>query len=236
MSDSLSWHGKPAHAPLLVTKDAYLKSAPNLTAFPISMFFQLILLALLPFAAMATPILERSDKGKLLFCFHKGQDQMYSINDHMTKSVCNTLSSGSLLEVDDNYSFQGCKVADYDVTWFKERCESHNPKSEATEWKAGSELDVVWEPKEPYDLACFSRTKKVSGSVIKSSTSFDGDATMDVCASVKSGKYHEGKTKKSCRVAKEDLSWFKKKCGTYGDDDDDDDDLYIAGTAMKPVI
>lgn len=150
----------------------------------------------------------------------------------MTKSVCNTLSSGSMWE-DDDYPIQGCKVADYDVTWFKERCESHNPKSEATEWKAGSELDVVWEPKEPYDLYCFFRWPNYPADLIKLTTQFDSLATMDVCASVKSGKYHEGKTKKSCRVAKEDISWFKKKCEIY---DDDNDNLHIAGTAMKPVI
>ena len=232
MSDSLSWHGNPAHAPLLVTNDAYLKSAPNLTAFPISMFFQLILLALLPFAAMATPILERSDKGKLLFCFHKGQDQMYSINDHMTKGVCNTLSSGTYL---NHLALSPCKVADHDVAAFKEHCESHNSKSDPTEWKVGEKLDVVWDPKEPYNLYCFEYPPILDESPQPTDIVINSSATRSVCHALKSGKYHDDK--KSCRVAKEDVDGFHKKCSNYKPPisykyNSD----WIPGTALKPIM
>lgn len=186
------------------------------------MFSQLIPLALLPLAVMASPVMERSHKGKDLFCFHrKGQDHLYSDNKAVTKYVCATLSSGKFRDYLDN----SCKVADYDVKWFKQRCESHNSKGDPAEWQAGSRLDEVWDPKEPFDLYCFL------GSEV------DEESTENVCLSVKSGKYN--KTSKSCRVAKEDVDWFKKKCEIYaeaGTRDIDNSLSWTPGTFLKPSM
>ncbi|CCV00733.1 Hypothetical allergen [Malassezia sympodialis ATCC 42132] len=196
------------------------------------MFFQLILLALLPFATTATPILERSDKYKPLFCFHKGQDQMYSINDNLTKGICTTLSSGTYLK---HLVLSPCRVADHDVAAFKEHCESHNSKSDPTEWKAGSKLDVVWDPKEPYDLYCFVEEVTFDESKTQAGIHIASDATPDVCHALKSGKYQDNK--KSCRVAKEDVDGFHKKClHYYPTGYPPSYSTWIPGTALKPSM
>ncbi|WFD20225.1 hypothetical protein MCAP1_002469 [Malassezia caprae] len=153
---------------------------------------------------MASPVRERSDKHQRMFCFHQKRQGLYTNNESVTKSVCGTLSSGKIKDDDPT----PCMVADYDVKWFKQRCENHNSKDDTTEWKAGSKLDVVWEPKEPYELNCFYNNS-VNYNI------FDNEATEDVCASVKSGKYEHDK--KICRVDKVDVDWFKKKCEIYYD-------------------
>jgi len=198
------------------------------------MKFHLLPLALLPLAAMASPVMERSEHHKDLLCFHKGQDQMYSINKSVTKDVCNTLSSGAIQK---NTALKACRVKDYDVKWFKERCESHNPKNDATEWKAGSKLDVVWEPKEPYHLYCFAKSTTFDTSPYDATTDIASDATADVCKSLKSGKYHDEPTKKWCKVAKEDVNAFKKKCENYYPTGYPPSyTQWFPGTAMKPAI
>lgn len=102
---------------------------------------------------------------------------MYSISKNVTKSVCNTLSSGVIRDT----TLEACRVKDYDVKWFKERCESRNGNSDATEWKAGTELDAVWDPKEPYHLYCFMDSVTFSDDPIAATTELDTDTTSEVC-------------------------------------------------------
>ncbi|WFD21352.1 hypothetical protein MCAP1_003614 [Malassezia caprae] len=198
------------------------------------MLFQLVPLALLPLAALASPVVERSADHKDLFCFRKGQDQIYSINKTATKNVCGTLSSGTIQK---DTALEACRVKDYDIKWFQERCESRNSKSDASQWKAGSKLDVVWEPEDPYDLYCFVKSTTFDESPHDATTKIASDATPDVCHKLNSGKYQDGPTKHSCRVAKEEVDAFKKGCEKYYPTGYPPSySEWIPGTSLKPVI
>jgi len=194
------------------------------------MKFHLLPLALLPLATMASPIMERWHMDKAMICFHKGQDQIYTDNTAVTQSICTTLSSGIFHK--ELNKLQACVVADYDVEWFKQRCEGRNSKGDRSEWRAGTGVDVVWEPKEPYDLYCFDYPKNYS--FFPDVPFIDSVATSEVCKSLKNGKYHKDKF---CRVAKEDVNRFKKRCNNYVPVGyPPDSGTWLPGTATIPII
>lgn len=191
------------------------------------MFFQLISLALVPLVALASPAPSTHN----LYCFSKSQTPFdFRIDDSVTKEVCKTLSSG---KYHPDSSRKDCAIADYDVKWFKERCESH--KNATTTWKAGTQLRTIVDLKEPYDLYCFDQYVTFGNSPDASALTLDEKATKKVC-SLSRGNLHDVSGVKACRVPGEKIDRFMGACHDYLPDDAPDYGSWAAGTTMHPVI
>jgi len=89
---------------------------------------------LLVLAAALLPLVLADDSA--LYCFKhdagKTPGRTWTINHDVTKDVCSTLSSGHI----DDSDYGACRVQDFDVKWFKQRCDGNHEH----EHKAGKAL------------------------------------------------------------------------------------------------
>lgn len=189
------------------------------------MLSQLVPLALLPLAVLAAPAPEGSDHD--LFCFRREPDlSKFRVDGTVTNQVCDTLSSGRKVY---NSNHSSCKIKDYDVKWFQERCESHVDKNapKGTSFSAGTTLQTPLD----FDLYCFGHSSsKRDGPHASALDRLNVQATKDVCGTLSSGKYQD-KSQNSCRVASYDVQWFTERCAAYSKDYH-----LTAGTDLVPVV
>lgn len=114
------------------------------------MLFLPIALALIPLAASANPVLAPAPLHYGLHCFRydgsldsRNSLNAWIIDKDVTKEVCKTLSSGNY-DPAENHEY--CLVEDYDVEWFKKRCEDRLSSGEiphASSWYAGTDMKAV---------------------------------------------------------------------------------------------
>lgn len=191
------------------------------------MFSQLFPFALLPLAALAAPAPEQPSQHDL-FCFRKEPDlSNFRPDGTATNQICDTLSSG--IQVSNGHSI--CRLKDYDVKWFKERCESHVDENapKGTKFIAGTTIVTPLE----FDLYCFGHLSEYGqGPHSNTRNKLNIQATKDVCATLSSGKYQDEPTKRSCRVASYDVQWFTERCAAYKREFH----YFVAGTDLDPVI
>ena len=192
------------------------------------MFSQLIHLALLPLAVLAAPGPEPLIDHDL-FCFRREPDLSKFRNDGTaTGQICDTLTSGRyVFNADETI----CRVKDYDVKWFQERCQSHVDEKapKGTKFSAGTTIQTPLE----FDLYCFSYPSDMGkGPHSAARSRLDIQATKDVCGTLSSGKYQDEPTKRSCRVASYDVQWFTDRCAAV----DKVGRGFYAGTDLEPVI
>lgn len=100
------------------------------------MFRSLIALA---FLAVPSVMAVHAGQGSNLYCFKPIKDvsnpaYAWEVDFDKTNSVCRTLSSGSTVPS----IYNTCRVAQYDMKWFKERCEDDQVH------KAGYTTDPTW--------------------------------------------------------------------------------------------
>ena len=194
------------------------------------MFFQLIPLALLPLAVSASPTPSKHN----LYCYAQGKDLFeFHINDTVTKDVCKSLNSGKYHNMNNE---KYCSVADYDVKWFKERCQSHPTDVKTTKWIAGTDLKIEMDPKEPYELYCFNYYTTFGNLPDAGAKELDDDATKKACSALKSGKYQSDPKKKSCRMDEKDIDQFKEQCSQYQPSDRPPYGDWSAGTSLNVVL
>ncbi|WFD20355.1 hypothetical protein MCAP1_002599 [Malassezia caprae] len=83
-------------------------------------------------AIAAIPLLVKGDDKVKLSCFHYSGNEdcpsascsgRWLYDDKATKSICGTLSSGSVFKTCWGDSV-GCAVQDFDVKWFAKRCKA----------------------------------------------------------------------------------------------------------------